>query len=100
MGKKRKRGRLGEDNLVTAPFGAPLTQQASAKEEGDCLIAKKLVAAIKKQVHGKVVNLKDVIDGRAAAAVLEGSVNYRTEAIFLAGLPEVPESRPHSEVNN
>ncbi len=27
-------------------------------------------------------------------------VNHRTEAIFLAGLPDVPESRPHSKVNN
>ena len=32
--------------------------------------------------------------------VFEGYVNYRTEAIFLAGLPDVPESRPHSAVNN
>jgi hypothetical protein len=29
--------------------------------------------------------------------VLEGYVNHRTEAIFLAGLPDVPESRPHSK---
>jgi hypothetical protein len=32
--------------------------------------------------------------------VFEGYVNYQTEAIFLAGLPDVPESRPHSEVNS
>jgi hypothetical protein len=32
--------------------------------------------------------------------VFEGYVNYRTEAIYLAGLPDVPESRPHSEVNS
>jgi hypothetical protein len=32
--------------------------------------------------------------------VFEGYVNHRTEAIYLAGLPDVPESRPHSEVNN
>ena len=31
--------------------------------------------------------------------VFEGYVNYRTEAVYLAGLPDVPESRPHSEVN-
>lgn len=29
--------------------------------------------------------------------VFEGYVNYAKEAIFLAGLPDVPESRPHSE---
>ncbi len=75
MGKERKRGRLGEDNLVAAPFGAPLKQQVSAKEEGDCR-----------------TYWNDF--------VFEGYVNYRTEAIFLAGLPDVPESRPHSAVNN
>ena len=31
--------------------------------------------------------------------VFEAYVNYRAEAIYLAGLPDVPESRPHSEVN-
>jgi hypothetical protein len=31
--------------------------------------------------------------------VFEAYVNYREEAIYLAGLPDVPESRPHSEVN-
>jgi hypothetical protein len=31
--------------------------------------------------------------------VFEAYVNHRTEAIYLAGLPEVPESRPHSKVN-
>jgi hypothetical protein len=30
--------------------------------------------------------------------VFEGYVNHRTEVIYLAGLPDVPESRPHSEV--
>jgi hypothetical protein len=29
--------------------------------------------------------------------VLEAYVNYRTEVIYLTGLPDVPESRPHSE---
>ena len=32
--------------------------------------------------------------------VFEAYVNHRTEVIFLAGLPDVPESRPHSEVNS
>jgi hypothetical protein len=31
--------------------------------------------------------------------VFEAYVNYREEAIYLAGLPDVPETRPHSEVN-
>ena len=32
--------------------------------------------------------------------VFEAYVNYRSDAIFLAGLPDVAESRPHSEVNS
>ena len=32
--------------------------------------------------------------------VFEAYVNHRTEAIYLAGLPDVPESRPHSMVNS
>lgn len=31
--------------------------------------------------------------------VFEGYVNRRTDVIFLAGVPDVPESRPHSRVN-
>jgi len=31
--------------------------------------------------------------------VLEGYVNHRSDVIFLRGLPDVPESRPHSTVN-
>jgi len=26
-------------------------------------------------------------------------VNYRPDAVYLRGLPDVPESRPHSRVN-
>lgn len=32
-------------------------------------------------------------------SVFEAHVNHRTEVIFLAGLPDVPESRPHSRIN-
>jgi hypothetical protein len=32
--------------------------------------------------------------------VFEGYVNHRPEAIYLAGLPDVPESRPHSQANS
>ena len=32
--------------------------------------------------------------------VFEGYVNHRTEVIFLAGLPAIPESRPHSNASN
>lgn len=32
--------------------------------------------------------------------VFEAYVNHRTEAIYLAGLPDIPESRPHSKVNS
>jgi hypothetical protein len=31
--------------------------------------------------------------------VFEAYVNHRTDAIYLAGLPDVPESRPHSQGN-
>ena len=31
--------------------------------------------------------------------VFEAYVNYRTEAIYLAGLPDIPASRPHSEIS-
>jgi len=31
--------------------------------------------------------------------VFEAYVNHRTEVVYLAGLPDVPESRPHSEVH-
>ena len=31
--------------------------------------------------------------------LFEAYVNHRIEAIYLAGLPDVPESRPHSKVN-
>jgi hypothetical protein len=32
--------------------------------------------------------------------VFEAYMNHQTEAIYLAGLPDVPESRPHSRVNS
>jgi hypothetical protein len=56
------------------PFSESLQQQASANEEGDGPVAKRLVAAIKKHGHRKVVNLQDVIDGRAAAAEQQKTV--------------------------
>jgi hypothetical protein len=31
--------------------------------------------------------------------VFEAYVNHRTEAIYLVGLPDIPESRPHSEIS-
>ena len=32
--------------------------------------------------------------------IFEAYVNHRTELVFLAGLPDVEESRPHSKVNS
>ena len=32
--------------------------------------------------------------------VFEAYVNNRSDVIFLAGLPDVAESRPHSRINN
>jgi hypothetical protein len=34
-----------------------------------------------------------------ACSSLDASVNHRTEVIDLAGVPDVPESLPHSRVN-
>ena len=34
-----------------------------------------------------------------AEYVFEAYVNHRPDVIFLRGLPDVPESRPHSHVN-
>jgi hypothetical protein len=31
--------------------------------------------------------------------VFEAYVNYRVDAIYIAGLPDIPESRPHSEIS-
>ncbi len=31
--------------------------------------------------------------------VLEAYVNYQSDAIFLAGLPDIPEIRPHASVS-
>ena len=31
--------------------------------------------------------------------VFEAYLNHRTESIYLAGLPDIPESRPHSEIS-
>jgi hypothetical protein len=31
--------------------------------------------------------------------VFEAYVNHQTDAIYLAGLPDIPESRPHSEIS-
>jgi hypothetical protein len=31
--------------------------------------------------------------------VFEGYVNHQADAIYLAGLPDIPESRPHSEIS-
>jgi hypothetical protein len=70
VGTKRKPGdvvKFPVRRTRETPGRAPLRPQASAREEGDGPIATKLVAAITKQVHGKVVNLGDVIEGRAAA---------------------------------
>ena len=32
--------------------------------------------------------------------IFEAYVNHRTEVVFIAGLPDVEESRPHSRVNS
>jgi hypothetical protein len=31
--------------------------------------------------------------------VFEGYVNHQADAIYLAGLPDIPQSRPHSEIS-
>jgi hypothetical protein len=72
-------------------------------------------------IRGKVVDLEAVMTGRknaeelhktvatreelanlhpAHAIYFEAYVNHRSDVIFLAGLPDVAESRPHSTVNS
>ena len=70
-----------KDNLVAATFGSRTSNATAAIARSGYPIAEKLVARMKREVRGKVVN-------------------HWTEAIYLAGLPDVPESRPHSGVNS
>ena len=32
--------------------------------------------------------------------IFQAYVNHRTEVVFIAGLPDIEESRPHSRVNS
>ncbi len=61
MSKKRK-------------HGAPLKQQGPIGEQSDRPIARKIVARMKQAVHGKVIDLNNVMAGRAAAEELQGTV--------------------------
>ena len=63
-----------EDKLVTAPFGSGTSHAMAAKVESGHPIGEKLIARMKREVRGKVVDLKAVIAGRAAAEELQRTV--------------------------
>ena len=58
--------------LVAGPFGSTTTRAASV--ESSHPIAEKLVAMMKRKVRGKVVDIRSVIAGRAAAEELQKKV--------------------------
>jgi hypothetical protein len=51
-------------------------------------------------MSGMIGSLPDPARDYWSEFAFEGHVNRRTEAIFLAGLHDVSESRPHSKVNS
>jgi hypothetical protein len=57
-------------------------------------LARRILAEQRRHAEERV-RMRD--EDEALGETLERT--HRTEAIYLAGLPEVPESRPHSEVN-
>ncbi len=63
-----------EQNLVTAPVDAMPCLDTVATVLSGTPIAEKLVAKMKRQVRGKVTNLKHVIAGRALAEELQRTV--------------------------
>ncbi|MBK6974761.1 MAG: hypothetical protein IPH26_18105 [Sterolibacteriaceae bacterium] len=71
-----------EDSLLTAPVGTVLFLNTVARVVSGMPIAEKLVAKMKRQVRGKVANLKDAMAGRAAAEELQKTVVTRED---LAG---------------
>jgi hypothetical protein len=72
-----------QNKSAPAPAGAPLKKAVPTGNGLGRPIARKLVAAIKKQVHGKVVSIRDVIAGRAAAEKIQQTVTTKDT---LAGL--------------
>ena len=73
-----------EDKLVAATFGSRTSNATAAIARSGYPIAEKLVARMKREVRGKVVNLKSVIVGRAAAEELQRTVVSKEG---LAGIP-------------
>jgi hypothetical protein len=63
-----------EDTFVAAPFSSRMSNATAAGAESGGPIAEKLVASMKREAGGKVVNFKDVITGRAAAEELPRTV--------------------------
>jgi len=65
-----------EQDKLIAPFAAKSEATAAAPERNEPL-AEKIVARMKREVHGKVTNLKAVIAGRTAAKELQKTVATR-----------------------
>lgn len=63
-----------EDTLVAVPFGTRTAKAPAAGAQGGTPIAEKLVARMKRELRGRVVDLRRVIAGRAAAEELQKTV--------------------------
>ena len=75
--------RAGRDQFVTARFGPTTGRTESAGTKRGRPIAQKLIRQMKKKAHGKVIDLEEVMAGRAYAEELQKTVANRDE---LAGL--------------
>ena len=77
------------DKVVTAPFGA-------ARSKAMPMRAKRRGPIAAYEHHMKFGLARDYW----TEFVFEAYVNHRSDVNFLKGLPDVPESRPHSSVNS
>ncbi|MFQ5790329.1 MAG: hypothetical protein ACE5JI_07595, partial [Acidobacteriota bacterium] len=73
---------VGQDKVVIADFGSTTSQTKNGGAKRGRPIAEKLIRKMKKKVRGKVINLDEVMVGRAMAEELQKTVVSRDE---LAG---------------
>ncbi len=75
--------RVEQDKVVTAHFGSTTSQRRHPGAKRDRPIAKKLIRKMKKMTRGKVINLEEVMVGRANAEDLQKTVASRDELADL-----------------
>jgi len=63
-----------DDNVITARFGSPAPAVVADESRRVHPIAERLIERMKKRAHGKVVDLQDVLAGRAVADELQKTV--------------------------